>query len=102
MKMEKNTTVENEAKMPLWEVFSQAKSGKPHTHVGSLHAPDGTMALQNARDAYARRGSASLWVVPAEAIIASTPEDSPMFFDPAEDKVYRHPQFYKIPRSVRL
>ena len=100
--MEPNTTPETEAPMPLWEIFSQEKTGKPHEHVGSLHAPDATMALQNARDAYARRGSASLWVVPAEAIIASTPEDSPMLFDSAEDKVYRHPQFYTIPRSVRL
>ena len=100
--MDPNTTPETEAPMPLWEIFSQAKTGKPHEHVGSLHAPDATMALQNARDAYARRGSTSLWVVPAEAIIASTPEDSPMFFDSAADKVYRHPQFYTIPRSVRL
>ena len=100
--MKTNTKPETEAKTPLWEVFSQEKTGKPHIHVGSLHAPDGTMALQNARDVYARRGSLSLWVVRAESIIASTPEDSPMFFDSADDKVYRHPQFYKIPRSVRL
>ena len=91
-----------ETHMPLWEIFSQEKTGKPHEHVGSLHAPDATMALQSARDAYARRGSTSRWVVPAEAIIASTPEDSPMLFDSAADKVYRHPQFYEIPRSVRL
>ena len=102
MTMVTNTTLENEAQMPLWEVFSQEKTGKPHAHVGSLHAPDATMALLYARDVYARRGSASLWVVPAEAITASTPEDSPMFFDSAEVKVYRHPQFYTIPRSARL
>jgi ring-1,2-phenylacetyl-CoA epoxidase subunit PaaB len=23
-----------------------------------------------------------------------------MFFDPAEDKVYRHPTFYVLPKSV--
>jgi len=23
-----------------------------------------------------------------------------MYFDPAEDKVYRHPTFYKLPDSV--
>ena len=100
--MEKITSTETETHIPLWEVFSQEKTGQPHTHVGSLHAPDATMALQNARDAYARRGSTNLWVVPAEAIVASTPEDSPMFFDSAADKVYRHPQFYTIPRSVKL
>ena len=24
------------------------------------------------------------------------------FFDPAADKVYRHPQFYKVPRGVKV
>jgi ring-1,2-phenylacetyl-CoA epoxidase subunit PaaB len=24
------------------------------------------------------------------------------FFDPGNDKPYRHPQFYKIPRGVRV
>jgi hypothetical protein len=31
----------------------------------------------------------------------STPEDMGPFFDPANDKAYRHPQFYKIPRGIR-
>ncbi len=87
---------------PVWEVFVQEKSGAPHEHAGSVHAPDATLALQNARDTYARRSGCSLWVVPSDAITASTPEDSPMLFDSIADKVYRHPQFYKIPRSVRL
>jgi ring-1,2-phenylacetyl-CoA epoxidase subunit PaaB len=36
-----------------------------------------------------------------EAIAATAPSDRPSFFDPASDKVYRHPQFYKVPRGVR-
>jgi ring-1,2-phenylacetyl-CoA epoxidase subunit PaaB len=48
--------------------------GAPHEHAGSVHATDAEHALQNARDVYARRGEAvSLWVVPAEAIVASAP-----------------------------
>ena len=51
---------------------------------------------------YARRGEAiSLWVVPSTAIIASTPGDAGPFFDPGNDKAYRHPQFYKVPQGVR-
>ena len=88
---------------PLWEVFVQEKPGAPHEHAGSVHAPDGEMALQNARDVYARRGRLlSMWVVPAVAIVASTPEDEGPFFDPGNDKVYRHPQFYKVPRGVKV
>lgn len=88
---------------PLWEVFTQPNKGQPFEHVGSVHAPDGEMALQNARDVYARRGEAvNLWVVPSSAIVASAPSDAGPFFDPGNDKPYRHPQFYIAPRGVRI
>ncbi|MEO8087082.1 MAG: 1,2-phenylacetyl-CoA epoxidase subunit PaaB [Bacteroidota bacterium] len=87
---------------PLWEVFTQKKPGAPHEHAGSVHAVDREMALQNARDVYARRNEGiSLWVVPTDAITASTPEDMGSFFDPANDKAYRHPNFFKTP-GVKL
>lgn len=87
---------------PIWEVFLQEKSGAPHQHAGSLHAPDAEIALQNARDVYSRRSEAvSIWVVESRHITATTPEDNPSFFEPAADKIYRHPQFYKIPRAIR-
>lgn len=86
----------------LWEVFIQSESGTPHEHAGSVHAPDAEMALQNARDVYARRGNAvSIWVVPSENITATSPSDNHPFFDPADDKAYRHPQFYKVPKAVK-
>lgn len=87
---------------PLWEVFTQPKTGAPHEHAGSVHAPDAEIALQNARDTYARRNEAvNLWVVPSDQIVSTTPEDSGAFFDPADTKPYRHPQFYTVPRSVK-
>jgi len=86
----------------LWEVFIQSETGAPHEHAGSVHAADAELALQNARDVYARRGKAvSIWVVPSSAISATSPSDEHPFFDPADDKPYRHPQFYKIPKSVK-
>ena len=39
----------SDSQWPLWEVFTQSKTGLPHEHAGSLHAPDAEMALQNAR-----------------------------------------------------
>ncbi|HEX3160055.1 MAG TPA: 1,2-phenylacetyl-CoA epoxidase subunit PaaB [Gemmatimonadaceae bacterium] len=88
---------------PLWEVFVQeGKDGTPHVHAGSVHAVDAEMALQNARDVYGRRGKvASMWVVPSHLITASTPEDRGPFFDPGQDKVYRHPHFYKVPIGIK-
>lgn len=87
----------------LWEVFLQPPNGGAHEHAGSVHAADAELALQNARDVYARRGEAvSIWVVPSAAITASTPEDMGPFFEPGNDKAYRHPQFYKVPRGVKV
>ena len=86
---------------PLFEVFVRSKRGLNHTHVGSLHAPDAEMALRNARDVYTRRQEGvSIWVVPASEITAASPEEKDSFFDPAADKIYRHPTFYDIPEGV--
>ena len=86
---------------PLWEVFIRGKRGLNHVHVGSLHAADGEMALGNARDVYTRRNEGvSIWVVPAAAITASSPDEKDAFFAPSGDKVYRHPTFYEIPDNV--
>jgi ring-1,2-phenylacetyl-CoA epoxidase subunit PaaB len=87
---------------PLWEVFVRARRGLSHQHVGSLHAPDAAMALRNARDVYTRRGEGvSIWVVPSSAIVANSPDEKDSFFDPAQDKVYRHPTFYDVPEGVK-
>lgn len=87
---------------PLYEVFIRSKQGLAHRHVGSLHAADDQMALENARDAYTRRNEgSSIWVVQSRHLIASQPEDRGAFFDPSEDKIYRHPTFYTIPDGIK-
>ncbi|TMH72412.1 MAG: 1,2-phenylacetyl-CoA epoxidase subunit B [Betaproteobacteria bacterium] len=86
---------------PLWEVFVRSKAGLDHKHCGSLHAPDGKMALKMARDVYTRRmEGTSIWVVRSDQIFASDPGEKGMLFDPMESKVYRHPTFYELPESV--
>jgi ring-1,2-phenylacetyl-CoA epoxidase subunit PaaB len=86
---------------PLWEVFVRSKAGLDHKHCGSLHAPDAKLAIQMARDVYTRRQEgSSVWVVRADQIVASDPGDKDMYFDPMEDKVYRHPTFYTLPDAV--
>ena len=92
---------ESKHEWPLWEVFIRSRQGLGHKHAGSLHAADAQMAIQNARDVYTRRQEGvSIWVVLAEAITASSPDDKDVLFDPANDKVYRHPTFYKLPDEV--
>ena len=86
---------------PLWEVFIRSKQGLDHKHAGSLHAADAQMAIENARDVYTRRmEGVSIWVVESKHIHASNPDDAESFYEPAQDKIYRHPTFYNLPDEV--
>jgi ring-1,2-phenylacetyl-CoA epoxidase subunit PaaB len=87
---------------PLYEVFIRARAGLEHKHVGSIHAADARMAIDHARDVYTRRQEGiSIWVVRSADIVASDPADAAALFDPAKDKIYRHPTFYSIPDEVK-
>jgi len=86
----------------VWEVFIQSKNGLAHKHVGNVHAADKVMALENARELYTRRNEGScIWVVKASEIVSSETEDSEAFFDPSNDKMYRHPTFYNMPEGAK-
>jgi ring-1,2-phenylacetyl-CoA epoxidase subunit PaaB len=87
---------------PLYEIFIRARAGLDHKHVGSVHATDARMALEHARDVYTRRQEGiSIWVVRSSDILASDPDHADELFEPARDKVYRHPTFYNIPDEVK-
>ncbi len=86
---------------PLWEIFIRSKQGLDHKHVGSLHAADAQMAIENARDVYTRRmEGVSIWVVESKYIHASDPDEADSLYEPAADKIYRHPTFYNLPDEV--
>ena len=87
---------------PLWEIFIRSKAGLDHKHVGSLHASDATMAIEMARDVYTRRQEGvSIGAVESVHIHASNPDDAESFYDPMNDKVYRHPTFYDLPDQLK-
>lgn len=87
---------------PLWEIFIRSQHGLAHKHVGSLHAADAEMAIKNARDLYTRRNEGvSIWAVRSQDIVASSPVDKEALFDPASNKVYRHPTFFPVPDEVK-
>lgn len=95
-------TVQPDQPWPLWEVFIRSKQGLDHKHVGSLHAADAAMAIENARDVYTRRmEGVSIWVVESRHLHASEPSEAESLYDPASDKIYRHPTFYDLPDAVR-
>lgn len=87
--------------MVLFEVFIRSRRGLDHKHVGSVHAEDSEQALEYARDCYTRRSEGvSIWVVRSEDITASQEDDSESFYDPSDDKPYRHATYYKLPEAV--
>ena len=87
--------------MPLWEIFIRGQHGVSHRHVGSLHASDAEMAINNARDVYTRRNEGvSIWVVKSSDMTASMPSEKGPLFEPANSKIYRHPSFFKLPEEV--
>ncbi len=87
---------------PLWEIFIRSRQGLDHKHVGSLHAADAQMAIENARDVYTRRMEGiSIWVVESKYIHASNPTEAGALYDPADDKAYRHPTFYQLPEELK-
>jgi ring-1,2-phenylacetyl-CoA epoxidase subunit PaaB len=86
-----------DSQWPRYEVFQQDREGRSHRNVGSVHAPDPEMAMQNARDVFVRRPAClSLWVVPAEDIHSKTTQElreeslqDVLFSDePAELQIY--------------
>ena len=94
--------MDDKRQWPLYEVFIRARGGLDHKHVGSLHATDARLAIDHARDLYTRRQEGvSIWVVPSAAITASDPSEAEALFEPARDKIYRHPTFYDIPDEVK-
>lgn len=91
----------NNKELDLYEVFIRSRRGIDHKHVGSLHANDHQQALEYARDCYTRRSEGvSIWVVRSKDIVASQEDDSKSFYDPMDDKPYRHATFYKLPDEV--
>ena len=83
---------------PLWEVFVRSRSGLDHKHCGSLHArrsadggADGARRLHPAPGRHQRLGGA------LRPDRRQRPGRQGMYFDPMEDKVYRHPTFYQLP-----
>ncbi|MEJ2415992.1 MAG: 1,2-phenylacetyl-CoA epoxidase subunit B [Exilibacterium sp.] len=91
----------NKQHLPLFEVFVRSRRGLDHKHVGSLHAQSSEQALEYARDCYTRRSEGvSIWVVRSSDIVASQEEDATSFYDPMDDKPYRHATHYELPEAV--
>jgi ring-1,2-phenylacetyl-CoA epoxidase subunit PaaB len=86
----------SDTQWPTYQVFKQDRPGSPHENVGSVHAPDAEIALQNARDVFVRRPEcASLWVAPESHITSRTAEELASGL-PAESAAQGEPETYLV------
>src|SRR5690606_11806677 len=72
------------------------------TQAGEVVAPSAVEALQRAVQRFGAEGPTYVWwIVPADAIFASRPEDAASMFEPAHDKDYRMPTQYRTQTMMR-
>ena len=88
---------------PLFEVFIRSRGGLEHKHVGSLHAADARMAIEHARDRLHAPPGRREHLGGALRRTSRPPirREAEALFEPARDKIYRHPTFYEIPEEVK-
>ena len=87
--------------MRLDELSTRTQRGLDHKQVGSLHAEDTEQALQYAREVSTRRNEGvSIWVVKSSDMAASQESDCESFYDPLDDKPYRHASHYDLPKEI--
>ena len=87
---------------PLWEVFVRAAPRALATCTSApctRPTPRWRCATPATSTPAARRASRSGSCRPP-TIAASSPDERDAFFDPAADKIYRHPTFYDVPEGV--
>ena len=82
-----------------YEVFTQAKTGAHHTHVGSLHAPNDEMAYILAKEQFGRRSKVtSLWV--AKTALITTADNDAELFATNDEKTYREASGFKVMERI--
>ena len=78
-----------------YEVFTQAKTGAHHMHVGSLHAPNDEMAYVLAKEQFGRRNKVtSLWVAKTSVMI--TADNDGELYARNDEKIYREAGGFKV------
>lgn len=93
-------TVDEHDYWPTFEVFHQAKRGKHHQHVGSVHAPDAELALVFAKEQFGRRQHCvNMWVVRTTDVFSFAYEDEDMF-ETVPEKTYREASGYMIRSKI--
>ncbi len=83
-------------------VFAKLEERGTLVHVGEVSAPGPEAALAAAQaTAGASRPPLALWVIPADRVERTLPEEAPSMFDPSRHKPFRDQAFYHIQTALR-
>jgi ring-1,2-phenylacetyl-CoA epoxidase subunit PaaB len=82
-------------------VFAKLEPRGTLTHVGEVSGGSPRAVIDAARQACAPTRPLVLWLVPAERLTRTEPEDSGPLFTPARDKPFRDQAFYRIQSALR-
>ena len=83
-------------------VFAKLDARGTLTHIGEVHGASPQEAVEAARQACYPESPFVLWLVPAERVARTEPEEAAPLFAPAREKPYRDPAFYHIQTAMRL
>ncbi len=82
-------------------VFAKLEGRGTLTHVGEVRAAGPEAALIAAQEAAATRPPLALWVIPAERVERTLPEEAASMFDPSRHKPFRDQAFYHIQTALQ-
>ena len=82
-------------------VFAKLEERGTLTHVGEVRAAGPEAALAAAQEAAGNRPPLALWVIPAERVERSLPEEAASMFDPSRHKPFRDQAFYHIQTALQ-
>jgi ring-1,2-phenylacetyl-CoA epoxidase subunit PaaB len=82
-------------------VFQKTVHKGTLVQVGEVDAPDPTAAMTQATETYPNPKALVWWVFPASAIHRTDPAENDALFGPAENKPFRHSNFYPTVTLMR-
>ena len=82
-------------------VFGKLSEQSQASYLGTVQAGSAGAAMQQALDTFAKHNPIWWWVFPANAVLASEPDDADPMFAPARDKTFKRQAEYPVVTMMR-
>lgn len=82
-------------------VFAKLSQQAQCSYLGEVEADTPAAAMQTAIETFNKRSPLWWWVLPADAVLGSTPEDAEPMFAPARSKTFKQQSEYPVVTLMR-